>query len=61
MEYLNVEEVVKALKISKPSLYRMTSQKLIPFIKLGQRILFEPEEIRKWVEGKRVNVGVDHV
>ncbi len=59
MEYMDVDQLVAALRISKPSLYRMTSQKLIPFIKLGQRVLFDQEKIKEWLEGKEVEVEDD--
>jgi excisionase family DNA binding protein len=60
MEYLSVKEMIAILKISKPTLYRMTSQKLIPFIKLGQRVLFDPDDIKRWIAGKSVTVGGSH-
>jgi excisionase family DNA binding protein len=60
MEYLSVKELTAILKISKPTLYRMTSQKLIPHSKIGQRVVFDPDAIRKWVAEKTVPAGARH-
>ncbi len=30
----------------------------IPIIKIGRRIYFDPDDIREWIEGKKIPVGV---
>lgn len=48
-QLLNIGQVAEMLNVSIPTLYRMTSQKRIPFIKLGQRVLFDPEKVAAWL------------
>jgi excisionase family DNA binding protein len=53
-KYLNVQEAAKYLKLSPSLIYRLTSHstesdKKIPFIKKGRRLLFVPSELDKWV------------
>lgn len=52
--YLNIEELADCLNISKSQIYCMTSQRRIPFIKAGRRVLFDPEQIEKWMDSHRV-------
>lgn len=54
-DYLTVEELSKYLKLAKPTLYFLTSNRKIPFIKRGKRILFERVSVIKWLEeGKKL-------
>ena len=48
-ELLTIEEAVKYLRVSKPLIYKLTSQKLIPFIKIGTRIVFDLERLNNWL------------
>lgn len=48
-ELMTVDELAAHLKLSKPTIYRLTSQKLIPHIKIGQRVLFDIEQINVWL------------
>ncbi len=47
---LNIQDLSDFLKISVSSIYRLTSRKQIPFVKIGSRIVFQPEKIREWLE-----------
>jgi excisionase family DNA binding protein len=47
---LSIQEVAEALNIAKITVYKMVSAKRIPFVKLGSRVLFEPEKIGAWIE-----------
>jgi excisionase family DNA binding protein len=50
-ELLSVGELCEYLRISRPSIYRLTSQRGIPMIKLGNRVLFDRQKIDTWLEG----------
>jgi excisionase family DNA binding protein len=56
--YLSIEEAAEFLSLSKSHLYRLTSQNLIPFFKVGKRCLFSPEKLREWVERQAVAMEV---
>ncbi len=57
---LSISETAKVLNISVSSLYRLTSQRKIPFIKIGSRVIFQPEKIDAWLEKRAVKMeGVE--
>jgi len=47
---LTIEEAVVFLQISKPTLYRLTSQKKIPFYKIGGNVRFSEAHLLAWLE-----------
>jgi excisionase family DNA binding protein len=51
---LNVHELSKELEISESGIYQWVSQRRIPFVKMGRSLRFDSEEIRAWVEVKKV-------
>jgi excisionase family DNA binding protein len=53
-ELLGPVEVAKRLGISLETLYSWTSQKLIPHVKLGNRLKFLPRDLENWVQSKQV-------
>ncbi len=55
-ELLTIPETAKVLKISTSSLYRLTSQRKIPFIKIGSRVIFQPDKIQAWLEDRAVKI-----
>lgn len=48
-EILRIDEVVQILGHSKSHIYRLTSQKKIPFRKKGKTLFFMSKEILDWV------------
>ena len=50
----SIQEVAEALNIAPITLYKLVSAKRIPFVKLGSRVLFEPEKIAAWIEERSV-------
>jgi len=52
--FLSIDELSSLLHAKKMSIYRWTSQKTIPHLRMGRRLLFERSEIEKWLETKRV-------
>jgi len=53
-EYLTVAELSQLIKKSMGTIYNKTSKRQIPFIKKGNRVLFERQVILDWMrEGRR--------
>ena len=36
----------------------LTRSRQIPVIKIGRRLYYDPDDIREWIEGKKIPVGV---
>ena len=52
--FLNVEQAAEFIGITKATLYRKCSGKLIPYNKKGKRLYFDQKELIKWLKsGKR--------
>ena len=53
--YLTVPEASVYLSLSESSIYKMTSQRFIPFYKpSGRKILFRKTELIEWIEKSKV-------
>lgn len=57
MNYMTIEELSSLVRAPKTTVYRWTSERSIPFIKLGRRLLFDRAEIDRWLEAKRVRAN----
>jgi len=51
---LNISEAAERLRLSKSTLYHLTSDRGIPFYKIGQRVLFDAAELESWIQAHRV-------
>jgi len=51
---LSVEEAMELLQISKPTMYRLTSKKKIPFYKIGGIVRFNEAHLMEWLESKGI-------
>jgi excisionase family DNA binding protein len=49
----NMEECARWIKRSPSTIYKLTSQKRIPHIRNGKRLLFKKAEIEEWLENDR--------
>ena len=56
---LNIEETAALLNISVKSIYGLTCAKKIPYVKIGTRVLFDPQEIKKFVEDRKIKPIVE--
>ncbi|QEN06822.1 DNA-binding protein [Oceanispirochaeta crateris] len=54
---LTVEEAADFTRLSTKTLYTYASQKRIPHIKLGSRLLFDQIQLKKWIIGNAVPAG----
>ncbi len=54
---LSPQELSATLNISIETVYAWTSQKRIPYIKMGRLVRFNVDEVNKWLERQRVKVS----
>ncbi len=54
---LSPQELSDVLSISIETVYAWTSQKRIPYIKMGRLVRFNADEVNKWLEKQRVAPG----
>jgi excisionase family DNA binding protein len=55
--YLNIKKASEYLNIAKSTLYTYVSKQKIPYIKLGDRVLFETRDLDSWLGTKKVSVS----
>ncbi len=51
---VDVEAVADALRVSVRHVRRLVFERRIPFVKAGAHLRFDAEEIRTWIEQRRV-------
>ena len=51
---LTVNEICQVLNIKKTKLYDMVYKREIPFVKLGAKIMFDRDDIDKFIENNKV-------
>ena len=49
IRYMNVNQLSEYLKISKSNIYKRTTNGTIPVIKMNKRVIFDREEIDRWM------------
>jgi len=52
---LSVQETAESLRLAKITVYKMVSAKQIPFMKIGRRVLFDPSQLKEWLDDKTVS------
>ena len=57
-KYLNVKELSRLTRLKQSTIYQWAGQGKIPHIRLGKKILFDPDEINKWIDKNAVKVGM---
>lgn len=53
-KYLSVQELAEMLGISPETVYGWTSQKRIPYIKVGRLVRFDQDEVKAWLSKSTV-------
>lgn len=53
-ELLTVAEAARFLRVSKSYLFKLTSSRAVPHVKIGRRVLFDREELIAWARSRRV-------
>ena len=51
---VNIHQLAVELNLSESGIYQMVSQREIPFVKIGRAIRFDLEDIRKWLDHKKM-------
>jgi len=51
---LNINEAAAVLGLAKATLYRYASMKMLPTVKLGDRLLFKQSDLEKWIDDHRI-------
>ena len=54
---VDMETVAGWLSTSTRHIRRLVAEKRIPFVKVGHFVRFDPDDIARWVEGQKVEVG----
>ena len=50
---LSLKDAARALAVSDRSLWEWTKAGKVPHVRLGRRVLYSPDDLRRWVEGQR--------
>ncbi|MCX5804051.1 MAG: helix-turn-helix domain-containing protein [Proteobacteria bacterium] len=50
-QLMNIKECSERLRVPIGTLRNWCSQKMIPYLKVNGRCLFDPREIERWLEG----------
>jgi len=50
---LTTEDLSRMLKVSKVWIYKLVRQNKVPFYHIEKCVRFNPEEIKRWLEGKQ--------
>lgn len=53
---LDLEEACKYMKLSKQTLYSMTSKRILPHYKQGRHLYFRKDELDQWINIGKVKV-----
>lgn len=47
--FLDVSEVAEYLGLAEQTVYKMVSERRIPFVKMGRRTKFDREQLDRWI------------
>jgi excisionase family DNA binding protein len=56
-QYLNVSQAAAYLTLSKSTVYQYLHYKKIPFLKIGERVIFSKSELDKWIKNQNKKEG----
>ena len=54
---VDMETVARWLSTSARHVRRLVAEKRIPFVKVGHFVRFDPNDVARWVEAQKVEVG----
>ena len=54
--FLNIQETSEYLGIPKNTIYQYTSQRKIPFVKVGKQLIFDVEELKIWISSLKKDI-----
>lgn len=50
-------DTAKALAISERTLWQLTSRNEIPCVRIGRRVLYDPQDLRTWIDRQKERQG----
>jgi excisionase family DNA binding protein len=53
-ELIDVNELARRLCVSVHHVRRLVQERRIPYLKVGVFVRFDPSEVRKWLESRRI-------
>lgn len=53
--FLTPGDLATVLSISRPTIYRLIEQRVIPFYKIGGSLRFKKEDVKAFLDESRVN------
>ena len=53
---LNRRQTARAMAISVRLLDQITKEQRLPFVRLNRRVLFDPQDVRLWIESHKQNM-----
>lgn len=48
---VGAKEAARSLGISERTLWSLTKRAKVPHVRLGRRVLYDPDDLRAWVQG----------
>ena len=54
VEFMDIEEASKFLKLRKSTIYQMVFKRGIPFYKSTKKLLFKKNELIEWIESSKI-------
>lgn len=49
---LDAHDTARALSISERTLWGLTNRGEVPFVRIGRRVLYDPQALRAWIGGQ---------
>ena len=56
LDLMDVDEVAAMVRLRKGTIYRYTSERRIPYFKIGNRVVFNRSDITAWLVERRRSV-----
>mgnify|MGYP000230368476 FL=1 len=57
MKLLKVEDIAELFQTSTSTIYRWVHKREIPFVKLGGKLRFSPDEIQEYIKQNSVSIS----
>ena len=54
-QFLTADEAADFLRVSRSWIFKLTSARAVPFIRMGRRVLFDRAELIAWAHERRVS------
>lgn len=60
-DFLTLKETADYTRLSEGTLYAFCSQRRIPYFKIGRRLLFNREDLDRWIDSHKVQARGDRL